>query len=84
MKLCREKCEEAKQNRNCIVTECVGDGYNEIMYNRDEYVLCIKDFVTAIFFIFHVSGGEMVGGCTCNVVFGAEEHGKRWSGQNLS
>jgi hypothetical protein len=24
----------------------------------------------------------MVGGC--NVVFGAEEHGKRWSGQNMS
>jgi hypothetical protein len=22
---------EAKQNRNCIVSECVGDGYNVIM-----------------------------------------------------
>jgi hypothetical protein len=44
-------------------------------------VLCKKDFVTAIFFIFHVSDEEMVGGC--NVVFGAEEHGKRWSGKNL-
>jgi hypothetical protein len=52
------------------------------MYNREEYVLCIKELVTAIFFIFHVSGGEMVGGG--NVVFGAEEHGKRRSGQNRS
>ncbi len=52
------------------------------MYNRDEYVLCIKEYVTAINFIFHVSGGERIGGC--NVVFGAEEHRKRWSGQNMS
>jgi len=29
-----------------------------------------------------VSGGERIGGC--NVVFGAEEHEKRWSGKNMS
>ncbi len=23
-----------KQNRKCIISECVGDGYNVIMYNR--------------------------------------------------
>jgi hypothetical protein len=34
------------------------------------------------FLFFNVSGGERIGGC--NVVFGAEEHGKRWSGQNMS
>ncbi len=66
-----------KKTRICTV----GDGYNVIMYNRDEYVLCIKEYVTFLFFFFHVKGGERIGGC--NVVFGAEEHAKRWSGQNM-
>jgi hypothetical protein len=43
---------DAKQNRICIIFECVGEGYNVIMYNRYEYVLCIKEHVTAIFLFF--------------------------------
>jgi hypothetical protein len=42
----------------------------------------MEEYDTALFFLFHVSGGESSGGL--NVVFYAQEHGRRWSGESIS